>query len=517
MKSRFIALSLLSLSVLIHQGCRPIVGVEYQGPEGAAPDAWTASLAGHLKGGSSDIDRWWAAFKDPALNQLIDRVREANPNLRAAAQRISEARALRQVAQSQLLPTVGLTGQADKTRSSDSLLVPLPDNTTNFYSAGFDAIWEIDVFGGLRRSVEAADANTAAVTESYRDLLVILYAETALNYVEYRTLQQRIRYAQANIAAQEKTVEITEGRLEAELVPKIDVTAATTNLEVSRGLIPVLRTQLAFAKNRLATLTGGFPGSVERLLAKDRGIPSPKKGFSAGLPADLLRSRPDIRRAERRLASQTALIGVAEADLYPRFTLFGTFSLQSVRASDFFESQSRAYAFGPAFRWQIFTAGRIRSNIQIQEARTEQALANYERAVLLGVEEVETSMAAIANGWDLVATLDRGVASAQETVDLVKDNYTEGLIDFQRVLDAERVKFTTQDSAAVARGGIAKSYIALYKALGGGSKVDDVVPISEPQTKANTPLARMFSNHREAEVESEPEPEAGDDATGGDS
>ena len=504
-------ISVYSLSIgtfICLQGCK-IVGVDYESPESQMPDAWSASLAGDLKNGSAPLEKWWTAFNDPTLNRLIDRVREANPNLRIASQRVSEARSLRGIAKSQLFPTAAAGGAYLRNRASESLLVPLPENPSDLYTSGFDAGWEIDVFGGIRRGVEAADANIEASVEGYRDLLVILFAETALNYVEYRTLEQRIRIAKDNIAAQEQTVKITKDRLAAELVPKIDVTSATTNLEVSRGLIPVLRTQLALAKNRLAALSGGYPGSVEKLLARRRSIPNPKKGFSSGLPADLIRARADVRGAERRLASQTALIGVAEADLYPRFTLFGNFSLQSVDASDFWKSQSRAYSFGPAFRWQIFSAGRIRNNIKIQESRTEQALADYERTVLRAVEEVESSMSAVANGWDLVETLDRGVASAGETVSLVTDNYKEGLIDFQRVLDAERVKFTTEDSATVARGGIAKSYISLYKALGGGTEVE-VVPISEPKTKANTLLSRKpFRTSKAKSVPAPVETDAG--------
>ena len=340
--------------------------------------------------------------------------------------------------------------------------------------------------------------------ETYRDVLVILYAETALNYIEYRTLENRMAIAKQNIAAQEETVELTENRFAAELVPKIDVTQAKTNLQVSRGLLPVLRTQLAFAKNRLATLTGGYPQTVDKLLARNRPIPAPRKGYSAGLPADLIRSRPDVRAAERRLAAQTALIGVAEADLYPRFSLLGVYSLQTIDASTFWDSASRAYSFGPSFRWQIFSGGRIRNSIDAQEARTEQALARYERSVLVAVEEVETSMAAIANGWDLVATLDLGVESAKETTGLVKDNYAEGLIDFQRVLDAERVQFTTEDAASVARGQIAKGYVALYKSLGGGSEVK-VIPIAEPKTQANSVLSRIGKRKTKVEAGSAPE------------
>ena len=344
--------------------------------------------------------------------------------------------------------------------------------------AGFDAGWEIDVFGGIRRNIEAADATIEASVESYRDVLITLYAETALNYIEYRTLQERIKLANANISAQEQTVKLTDTRLDLGLVPKIDVTQATTNLETTRSIVPQLQAQLAFAKNRIATLTGGYPASVEKLLSRYRPIPVPRRGYSAGLPADLLRSRPDVRQAERELAAQTARIGVAEADLYPRFSLFGNLSLQSVNSSDFFDSASRAYSFGPSFSWQIFSAGRIRSFIKAEESRTEQALANYESTVLVAVEEVETSMVAVAQSWNRREILGRAVEAAQESVELVKSNYEDGLVDFQRVLDSERTKFSTEDDEAISRGQVARDYVTLYKALGGGSEVE-VIPMDQ--------------------------------------
>lgn len=485
-----------------------IVGVDYQSPDFEPPDAWAASLSPDLKKGNPSLEKWWKGFNDPVLNELIDRTREANPNLRIASQQIAEARALRGVAQSLILPSANGTGDYIRSRASENVFATPPENPANLYTAGFDAGWEIDVFGGLRRNIESADAGIGASIESYRDILITLFAETARNYVDCRTLQERIRLAQANIDAQEDSVELTQTRLDAGLAPKIDVTQATTLMETSRALIPVFKTQLAQARNRLATLTGGYPASLDSLLNRNRPIPIPKKGFSAGLPADLIRSRPDIRQSERQLAAQTAQIGVAEADLYPRFTLFGNFGLQSVNSSDFFNSGSRLYSFGPAFDWQIFSAGRIRNNINIEEVKTEQALANYENTVLLAVEEVETSMAAIANEWDRVAILKRAVASAVETVDLVKDNYQNGLVDFQRVLDAERTKFSTEDEAAASRGQIAKNYITLYKALGGGSEVE-VIPISQPKTKAR---GGLFGRKRKPEVELiEPEAEISSD------
>lgn len=464
------------------------VGVDFEKPDTAVPDAWSQALSRDLKGSGSSLEKWWRGFNDPVLNQLIDRTRESNPDLQAALERVTEARALRGIAVSQGLPQANAGGAYTRNRASESLLGPAPsDNPSNFYSAGFDAGWEIDIFGGIRRSVESAEANIGASEEDYRDALVSLFSEVALNYVEYRTIQERIRVAEQNIASQKESAELTRNRLDNGLVPKIDVTQAETNLAISESLLPALRSQLVFAKNRVATLTGGYPDSVEKLLAGRRAIPLPKSGYSAGLPADLLRARPDVRRAERELAARTAAIGIAEADFYPRFTLFGDFNLQAVSSGDLVDSASRAYSFGPSFQWQIFSAGRIRNAVLAEESRTRQALNRYESSVLLAVEEVETSMAAVANEWDRLAALKRAVESANETVALIKDNYENGLVNFQNVLDAERTKFNVEDDQVVSQGQIAKNYITLYKALGGGTEMELLPPSSPPQESSSSP------------------------------
>lgn len=480
--TRGVFLLLAGAGVFLFPGC-VLVGVDYETPSAGTPDAWTVAIAGHTHARQGGLVEWWTGFEDPVLDNLIARTRSANPDLKLAAQRIAEARALRGVARSQMLPTLAGETSYARNRSSETLFVPPPANPSDLYATGFDAGWEIDIFGGLRRSVEAADATIEASIEDYRDLLVTLFAETALNYIEYRTIEERIRLVSANAEAQSDSVDLAETRLEAGLVPRIDVTQAETNLQTTRSALPLLRTQLAAARNRLATLTASDPSAIEGVVRRSRGVPVPRKGFSAGLPCDLLRARPDVRRAERNLAAQTAQIGVAEADLYPRFTLFGSFSLQSVNGGDLFDGNSIGYSFGPSIRWQIFSSGRIRNLIRAEEARTEQALAAYEKSVLLAVEEVETAMASVANGWDRVAILHRAVGAARETVDLVKGNYREGLIDFQRVLDAERAKFSTEDELAAARGEIAKNYVTLYKALGGGTEVE-VIPIPPTTVQA---------------------------------
>jgi multidrug efflux system outer membrane protein len=501
----------ISALALLHPSCKTMVGPDYTGPGGTTvPDAWTRSVLGDLQGRS--LAKWWKGFNDPALDTLVERAREANPDLKAALARIAEARAQRGVAASQALPQLNGGGSYSRNRTSENLFFVPPVNPTDLYAAGFDAGWEIDLFGGIRRSVEAAEASIEARYEDYRDALVTLFAEVALNYIDYRTLQERIAVAERNIATQRESVELTRSRLEAGLVPRIDVTQAETNLAVSEAAVPALREQLVAARNRLATLTGGFPASVEGTLARSRGIPSPRAGYAAGLPADLLRARPDIRRAERELAAQTARIGVAEAELYPRFSLFGELQLQSVESGNFFESASTGYGFGPSFRWRLFTSGQVRNLIAAEESRAQAALAAYEKSVLRAVEEVETGMAGIANERDRLAALGQAVAASRETVSLVKDNYENGLVNFQNVLDAERTKFDVEDQETFSRGRVSANYVVLYKALGGGVE-SEYVPEAGPvargsrwrRARAETAAAAVEGAATEPHAEATPE------------
>lgn len=479
---------------LLLSGCAS-VGPNYEEPKIPTPDAWSQSISKQTGEQSTDLTEWWKGLNDPTLNKLIERARSENPNLRLAAERVQESLARRGIARSQFFPNVEASGAYSRARFSDNSFSEFPDavqqgipnETFDYYSGGFDVGWEMDVFGGVRRAVEASEAGMDVSGETYRDVLVTLFAEVARNYVEYRSLQERIRLAYENVEAQERSVQIAKSRLESGLRPETDVTQAKTNLESSRSFIPILKTQLSFIQNTLAVLVGGYSESIEDELKQTAAIPAPPSSIEVGLPTDLLRSRPDVRAAERRLATQTALIGVAAADLYPRFRLFGSFNLESVDSSDFFDSDSRAYAFGPSVRWNIFSAGRIRNTIAVQESRTEQALATYENTVLVAVAEVESSMAALKNETDRNVMLNKAVTSSVKTVDLLKANYENGLINFQPLLDAQRVKFTIEDSAAASKGLITQDYIRLYKALGGGSQVE-VVPIPPQKAQKNESL-----------------------------
>lgn len=455
--------------VLGLSACTPI-GPNYAAPDVPVPDSWNFSIRSGLDSSSPDIERWWLKFNDPTLNKLIGIAATENRDLAIAAERVEEARAQRGIARGGLAPTLAAGGSIDRARTSESLPF-VPPNPTNLYAAGLDAGWEIDFVGGLRRRVEAASASVEATQEIHHDTMVLVYAEVATAYVEYRTLQRRINLAKANIGKQERSVEITQDRETAGLAPKIDVTQAKTNLSTSKALIPQLQTQAAATRNRLAVLVGRYPGSIDSMLGGGDSIPSPPRSVSVGIPANLVRSRPDLRAAERQLAAQTASVGVAKSELYPKFALSGSFALQTISGGELFDSESKAYSFGPSFRWRLFEGGRIRETVKVEESRTRQALDNYRNILLKAVAEVETSLASIQYERVRKGHLNDSVDSARATVKLIKDNYTEGLVDFQNVLDAERTIFANEDAAAASAGQYALNHIALYRALGGGSKM----------------------------------------------
>jgi multidrug efflux system outer membrane protein len=443
-------------------GC--LVGPDYVAPDEEVPGNWqgrSGSKSGVER--SKGLETWWEGYHDPTLNKLIARAGKENPTLKIAVATVWEARAARGVQASQLFPALSGGGAYERSRMSESVGVPVPQNPSNLFSTGFDAGWEIDVFGGIRRSIESADATIGGQAEFYRDVMISLYAEVALSYIEIRTLEQRLYLTEQNLVLQRKSVEITESRFKAGLAPEIDPSQAYSNLYSTEATVPQLEEQLVATRNRLATLLGGFPEVVNKLLGEYAGIPdeavtipAPPQNFGYGLPTELIRARPDIRQAERQLAAQTALIGVAVADLYPRFALFGS--------------------FGPQFSWDIFTAGRVRSFISQRDAQTEQALYAYENTVLGAVAEVESSLVSIVKEKQRLLKLQAAVKSTSKTVELITSNYTPGLVDFQNVLDAQRTLFADQNAAAASEGTWSANYVRLFKALGGGAPVETTFP-----------------------------------------
>ncbi len=469
--SRSAPLAVLA-AVIALAGCT--VGPDYERPEPATvPDAWSRAATEGVLDGSSSIESWWQLLDDSTLTSLVERSRESNLTLRRALWRIEESRALRGVAAGQRVPQLDLSAEAGRSRASDNgalgaLAPPGGFEAADLFTAGGAAGWELDLWGRVRRQVEAADATLEASLEDARDILVGLYAEVAVSYVTVRELQERLRLARSNVAGQEDTLRLTRDRFAAGLVSALDVAQAESNLAATRSLIPTLEEALELALNRLAVLVGTAPGALDAELAEARPLPDEPDAVDAGLPADLLRQRPDVRAAERRLAAHTARIGVATAELYPQLSLSGFLGLEATDAGDLFSSSSVTWSVGLPIRWRLFAGGAIRSQVAAEEARTEQLLAAYEQAVLVALEEVENALASHAKEVERRARLAEAVDATERSLDLVLTQYRAGLADFQNVLDTQRSLLIRQDDLAASEGLVIKNLIALYRALGGG-------------------------------------------------
>lgn len=464
---------LVALAVGLLQGCVTLVtvGPDYAPPETKMPDAWHQAATKGLAEGRADLQTWWVTLNDPVLDNLIRRAGAGNLDLKEAVARILQARASLGIVSGEQFPQIDGAGSFDRSRTSEGIQVAVPppqDNPDNFSNLGLSATWEIDLWGRIKRSIESADAALDASIEDYRDVLVLLFADVASNYVEARTLQARIRLARNNVELQRQTLQLTQGRFTAGIAPLLDVRQAELNLARTESSIPTLRSSLAQAINRLGVLLGDYPSALYADLAQPAPIPVPPDDVTVGLPAELLRQRPDIRLAERALAAQTAQIGVATADLYPQFSLFGTLGVSAVDAVTFFASGNVTYSFGPQFSWNLFAGGSIRSNIDAQDALTRQALLQYENTVLQAVEETENSMTAYVQERDRKGALTRSVTAAQEAVKLVETLYRTGLTDFNNVLNTQAALFDQQDQLAESKGDVTQNLIGIYKALGGG-------------------------------------------------
>jgi NodT family efflux transporter outer membrane factor (OMF) lipoprotein len=446
-------------------GCA--VGPDYEEPKLRMPDAWYQRATEGLAEGQANLRTWWTVLEDPTLDDLIERADAGNLTLKEAIARIDEAAAVRGIARGEFVPGVDALGTYQRQQTSKDF--PLSsDRTFDFNEIGLGASWEIDVFGRIRRSVESATANLEASIEDYRDTLVLLYAQVALAYVEVRTFQLRIAYTEDNIERQRSTLRLTLDRNRAGLVGDLDVRQAELNLATTESFLPNLTAGLVRSVNRLGVLLGLPPQALHAELSQPCVIPSPPAAVLVGQPADLVRQRPDIRRAERQLAAQTARIGVATADLYPRFSITGVFAYDANDISRLFSSSTRAFSIGPSFRWNLFDGGRIRSAVKVEDARTEQALLRYESTVLSALEEVENATVAFVQERRRRDALERSVTAARKSVDLVMTLYRTGLTDFQNVLDTETRLFNQQDELAQSEGLVTQFLILIYRALGGG-------------------------------------------------
>jgi NodT family efflux transporter outer membrane factor (OMF) lipoprotein len=446
------------------------VGPDYKKPDIDMPGTYHKQQTVSEDAGTDDfkaLAKWWTLLDDPLLTRLIDAAVANNRDFKKAQSRVKEARYRRRISQADLIPSLSTSGSASRRYSGKT------ERTQNSFQVGLDAGWELDLFGGTRRKIEASQAEYEATREDLRSVLVSLTAEVAINYVQLRTYQKRLGWTQNNVRLQQEALDLTQLKFKTGLAPGLDVDRAAYNLASTRAQMPSLQSGMEEIKNRLAVLLGEWPGEIADILSAPAPIPASEQKIGIGIPADLLRRRPDIRRAERLLAAQTAQIGAAEADAYPGFNLQGDLGYEALALGGLISPANLAAGILSGISWPIFQGGAIRNNIKVQSALQEQALLDYETAIYEAVEEVENALYALAREHERIKNLEVAAGSARDAADVALQQYEAGLADFENVLETQRSLTNFQDQLAQSRGSAALDLVSLYKALGGGWDFND--------------------------------------------
>jgi outer membrane protein, multidrug efflux system len=465
----------LGSALALLAGCA--VGPNYEPPSAQAPAKWATPLAAGESDAPAALASWWTSFKDPDLDALISTAVRSNLTLRVAEEHVREARAARDVVAGARWPSAGASAAYSKNRYGANSYPPLGlfpgvPLDYNLYTVGFDAAWELDLFGGVRRAVEASSAEVGAAEYAWRDVLVSVLAEVARNYVDARAYQERLDITRQNIAAQQAIVELTRSRYQSGVASDLDVEQATALLTSTQAQLPAFESGFAQSVHHLAVLLGENPGAMLEKMSRAKPIPLTPPAVPVGLPSDLLRRRPDVQRAERELAASTAEIGVAEADLFPKFSLMGALGITSTSTSNLFEYASRYWSAGPTVQWNLLQGGRLRANVRVQKARAEQALDTYRETVLVALEDAENALVAYAKEQTRRRSLAQSVQSSETAFQLSSELYRSGLVDFLNVLDAERTLYAAQDQLVGSTESVSLDLVQLYKALGGGWQQD---------------------------------------------
>lgn len=469
--------------------CLAVAGCMTLGPDFVRPTApplpqqWMAAEDPRVKQEPSDHREWWKAFNDPVLDRLIEEAYQQSLTLQAAGLRVLEARAQLGIAIGNLYPQVQqVFGQATYTRASENRGdLPSGDRTFADYAAGFNVAWELDFWGRFRRLVESADATMLATVAQYDDVLVSLTADVATAYLTIRTFEERLRIAEENVKAQEAALRLARSRFRAGATTELDVQQAASLLLNTRATIPQLIISRQQALQALGVLLGRPAADLVAGLGQG-GIPSVPSTVAVGIPADLLRRRPDVQLAELQAAAQSPQIGVARSDMFPRISLLGSIGLRTVTAGgisvgDFFDIGSIEILAGPTLTWDIFNYGRLKDNVRVQDARLQQLLVAYQDTVLRAAQEVESNLISFLQGQDAAGLLAEAVTASARSVRLALRQYRAGTADFQRVIDAQRVLLDQEDRLVVVRGSVVTSLVGVYRALGGGWQLREGKPI----------------------------------------
>ena len=470
-QSRPVLACAITLCTLAIAGCT--VGPDYQRPKVSMPATWVGATTQPTTQPTTRtsittveptaLREWWTAFHDATLDSLIQRALESNLSLQQAELRIRQARAARAVVASGLWPSVDVSASYRRSRAKIG--------GADLYQAGFDASWELDVFGGVRRGVEAANADIVVAIEDRRDVLVTLLSEIALDYMDLRGFQRQIVIAQRNLETERRSLDLTRRRFAGGLVSGLDVANAEAEVASNESRIPLLEQNVQQVIYALSVLLGREPTALLNELTAESPIPTTPPAVPVGLPSELLLRRPDIRRAEAQLHAATARVGVATADLFPRFSLTGSLGTSGRQPKDLVEWDQRFFAIGPTVSWPLFDAGRIRANIGVQNAIQEETLLAYRATILTALQDVESALIAYAKEQQHQAPLIAAVAANRRALNLATQLYTQGQTNFLDVLLAQRSLLVSEDALVQSERTMATNLIALYKALGGGWEI----------------------------------------------
>ncbi|MCH6544767.1 MAG: efflux transporter outer membrane subunit, partial [Deltaproteobacteria bacterium] len=473
--------SLIALTLLV-SGCIK-VGPDYVQPPAPIQQQWLESKDPQIKHEPGEHRDWWKMFKDPVLDSLVETAYQQNLTVRTAGIRILQTRAELGIAVGALYPQQqgASMGWRQFKLSEEFNPVGVPPTVRSFdgWAIGLDSAWELDFWGKFRRNINSATAGLEASIAAYDDVLVTLTAQVGSTYVQIRTLEERLRHRRENVVIQERSLRIADVRFRNGAVTELDVTQATSLLRDTQAVIPTLEASIRQAKNALSTLLGTPPGDLGDVLGPAKPIPAPPAQVAVGMPAELIRQRPDIRRAERQVAAQSEQIGIAKADLFPAFRIAGTIGWQATDFTKLVQGSSFGGSGGPSFRWNLFNYGRLRNNVRAQDALFQQQVVDYQNTVLRAYQEVEDATTAYLREQERVKFLEDSVTASRRSVDLALIQYRDGVTDYTRVLETQRALVNGQDSLADSQGNISLNLIDLYKALGGGWQIrvgKDFVP-----------------------------------------
>ena len=476
-------------------GCAP-VGPDFVRPEVPANPEWLDAELEEFETDAAELEAWWRILEDPVLDELIATAKKENNNLEIAGLRVLESQARLNIAignqypqQQVLAGNIAAIGVSESSANTDTT-----DTRFTEFNAGASVVWEIDFWGRFRRGIEAADADLMASIASFDEALVLVTAQVADIYALIRATEEQLRLAKDSYSIQERSYEIAEVLFRNGSSSELDALQAKTQLLGTAAVIPDLETTLRQLKNALAVLLGRNPGSIDGMLKGEGRLPEIPDSVAIGIPANLLRQRPDVRRAELQALAQNALVGVAQADLYPSFTLTGTLGVTATEGTSstgsgesgveqLFSSDSIGYSIGPTFVWPFLNYGRIRNNVRVQDARLQQALVAYRETVIQASREVEDAIAALIGTRVQDAILGEGVRTARRSAELSLLRYQEGFADYQRVLQAQQALFGQQQRYAANRGNVVRSFVALYRGLGGGWQSSGPVDFVDEETR----------------------------------